>query len=456
MVTPALLAFAAAIQLQGLEARPLGASPIPFQELVAEDEATLVVFATVWCGVCISELPALSAWSRAHPEVPVLYVLSGTEAARTNDHCDKYNLDFPTVLVDADGEVADRFHVHGTPSIFLLDDEDFGPFTRVEQVPEPKRKTTPKLEHFSDKGVELGTSYYVVLAAPPHRAEAVAKDLATVRSMTKTMEARLSEWQESSEISKLNRNAARNPVHLSDTLAAIIDGALGVSSATGGAFDITWRPLGELWSEAETRGRMPSEAELEEALHRVGVEHVQRSQDVLSFDRDGVALGIAGVAKGWIIDSIFLELERRGYEHILVNIGGDIRVRGRLAGGGPRVVELADPFAPSSVAARLAVDDVALATSGNYFRTRTIAGRTIGHILDPRTGRPPAFEGSVTVVTRDAAMADALATGLFVMGTEAGLDFARRTPSVDVVFVTRVAIFSTLEGVRSTGRPVNP
>lgn len=463
MVSPGLtLLLTAALQLQGLIARPLGGEPTSFESLVSKEGATVVVFATVWCRVCVSELPELDRWSKAHPEVPVLYVLSGTKADRTQLHCDEFGIRSPTVLVDAEGEIADRFGVDGTPTLFLMEPEIRGPYHRVRALPEPKRPPPPstpavgRLKHFVDEGAELGTRYTVAVAAPATRAAQVAEDLRVVRSMTRVLEARLSEWKTDSEISILNARGADGPVPLSQSLAAIIDGALGVSRATGGAFDITWRPLDVLWARAEARDRLPTRSELQAVLQRVGHQHIVRSDLGLAFDQPGVVLGIAGVAKGWIIDRVFLELERRGYTHILVNIGGDIRVRGPLADGSPRVLELADPFAPDETAARLSVDVAAVATSGNYFRTRSIQGRSVGHIVDPRTGWPPDFEGSVTVLTRDAAMADALATGLFVMGPEAGLDFASRTPGVEVVYVTRGAIYSTLSRVEPLGRPLNP
>jgi FAD:protein FMN transferase len=442
-----------------LEAQRLGGGTATLAELVqpASVGPTLLVFATVWCRICISELPELRQWKAKHPGSRLLYVMSGTPAKRTQAHCDKYGIDSAfEVLVDHQGPIADAFRVQATPSLFLFEgpDSQRGPYHRVSELPEPaappdaeEAKATEPTATFIDEGRELGTSYSVSVSAARDRAEQVERDLAEVRAMTRVLEARLSEWKDDSEISKLNRAAAGRPVPLSKTLWNILQGALQVSRATEGAFDVTWRPLGAVWKEAEQSGELPTDAALQGALAHVGYRYVLLEGESVRFARPGVELGIAGVAKGWIIDAIFLELSDRGYSRILVNIGGDLRMKGPEA----LHMKLADPFAPDRMAAKVTVRDRAMATSGNYFRTRTVGGKRVGHILDPRTGRPPDFEGSVTVITRDAAMADALATALFVMGPDAGLAFATRTPTVDVVYATRDGLQATIPEALTPG-----
>jgi thiamine biosynthesis lipoprotein len=446
-------ATAAPAEIQpGLMASRLGAEPAPFVSLVASDAPTLVVFATVWCRVCIQELPSLSEWRTQHPGARVLYVMSGTKASRTRAHVEKVGVDPSfTVIADHRGEIADAFRVRSTPTLFLLDGLESvrGPFYRVASVPVPTKGGGSANEEskvlWRDDGTELGTSYTVTVVAAASAKARVEADLGEVRAMTRVLEARLSEWKPTSEISRINERAGSSAVSVSETMAAIIDGALSVSRATDGAFDITWRPWGVMWQEAERQDAWPDAAALVEVGSRVGYGLVELTDDEVRFAKPGVQLGLAGVAKGWIIDSVADELMRRGYGDVVVNIGGDLRVNGRDERGRVRRFAIADPFDPAAVAAELEVESTAMATSGNYFRRRTIRGRRVGHIVDPRTGLPPSFEGSVTVLTRDAAMADALATALFVMGPDAGLDFAWRTPGVEVVYATS-------EGLRASSR----
>jgi thiamine biosynthesis lipoprotein len=304
-----------------------------------------------------------------------------------------------------------------------------------------------------DEGHELGTSWTVeVLARPGDEARARA-DIAAAHALCQRLEAVFSEWRNDSELSRLNQRAGVETVAVSDPLRRLLTGALEVARATDGAFDPTWLPLGALWDRAADADRPPSADALAATLAQVGWRHVVVDAAGVRFARPDVRLGLGGVAKGWIIDAVYLELRRRGYASLVVNLGGDLRGSGPAADGSARVVRVADPWLPRLTATRFEVRDAAVATSGNYLRRRTVGDQSVGHILDPRTGRPPDFDGSVTVLTRDAAMADALATALFVMGPERGLAFARATPGVDAIFVTREGVKSTLP---ASAAPLSP
>ena len=313
---------------------------------------------------------------------------------------------------------------------------------------------TPRLIEVRDEGRELGTSYEVAVKISEDDRERAQGDLQAARALCAEFEARLSEWRADSEVSEVNRLAAVRPVPISDTLRRIIEGAAEVSRLTDGAFDVTWKPLGSLWDEAEESGRWPSARRVAAALESVGWRKVRVGDGAVRFLEPGVKLGIAGVAKGWIIDAIFLFLRDLGYDDVIVNIGGDLRTMGGDEGNegtrAGRRLRIADPYSPEATAGFLEVGDAAVATSGNYFRQRTIEGKRVGHIIDPRTGYAPEFTGSVTVITRDAAMADALATALFVLGPDEGLALAGSIEGVEAIYTTREGLRSTLAvGVRS-------
>lgn len=268
--------------------------------------------------------------------------------------------------------------------------------------------------------------------------------LRELRQLVRSLEKRYSEWLPGSEISRLNRDAGRGWVLLAPEMAKLIRGALHVSRVTHGAFDISWAPLGPLWKEAERRQREPSADELKRVLARVGWQKIELREGRLRFSRPGMRLGIAGVAKGWIVDALFRHLQLRGFRDVVVNIGGDLRTSGRSVDGSKRRFVIADPFHKGRYVASLTIAEISIATSGNYLRYRRIGRTRVGHIVDPRSGRPPSFDGSVTVLTRDAAMADALATALFVMGPEKGLALARGIRGLDVIYVTRAGIRTSL------------
>ncbi len=303
----------------------------------------------------------------------------------------------------------------------------------------------------ADSGRELGTSYEVQVIVRAGEEDAARRALEAARAECHRLELILSEWRDDSEISRLNQQARHHPVPVTDLVERLLTGAFHVARATAGAFDFTWAPLGALWDEAERRGRVPDEAELAEARRHIGFDKVSLAGGVVRFLSPGVKIGVASFAKGWIIDALFHLIRRAGFAEVIVNIGGDLRTSGHDVDGGPQVFKVLDPYRPSHAIAELGVLDGSVATSGNYFRQRHIGGKAYGHLFDPATGRPPEFDGSVTVLTEDAAMADAVATALFVMGPERGLEFAKRVPGLEVLYLMRTGALAT-DGLRPRAR----
>ena len=305
----------------------------------------------------------------------------------------------------------------------------------------------------ADRGRELGTSYEVELVVRLGEEDLARRALDATRTECHRLERILSEWREDSEISLLNQRAGQHPVPVTELVERLLAGALHVARVTKGTFDLTWAPLGVLWDQAEQRDSPPEDAELAETRRQVGFDKVSLEGGMVRFSSPGVRLGVASFAKGWIIDALFRGLQRAGFPDIIVNIGGDLRITGRDSRGAAQVFKVLDPYRPTHAAARLVVLEGALATSGNYLRRRRIGGKDYGHLFDPATGRPPEFDGSVTVLAADAAMADALATALFVMGPGPGLELARRVPGIEVLYLTRTGQLMT-DGLRT--RPTGP
>ena len=443
----------------GCSAAPKREPPAPKQARLGGDRPTLLVFATVWCDVCRRERLDVERWARDHPTHRVYYVLSGSSEPAVAEfvRAQGFDTEVLTVVSDPDGRIAERYRVVSTPTLLLYGAGGAltGRYHRVDRIPE--QQPAPPLVPVSDTGRELGTTYDVVVLAPPGSTDRARAALARARALCSELEARLSEWREDSEISRVNRLAAERRVPVSPILRRVLSGALHTSKATGGAFDVTWYPLGRLWEKARGTDRPPDRAAVDAARRYVGWSKVSLTESGVRFREQGVRLGLGAVAKGFIVDQVFHQLRRSGYEHVIVNIGGDLRTSGRDARGKVRRFGVRDPYDPTRIAVQLRAADIAIATSGNYARSRTIGGRTVGHIVDPRSGDPATFDGSVTVLTRDAAMADALATGLFVMGPDAGLALVARTPGVEAVFVTRTGLrVSPGAPVAVAGDPVLP
>ncbi|MCB9893913.1 MAG: FAD:protein FMN transferase [Planctomycetes bacterium] len=418
---------------------------VSFSSSLDHDHRTLVVFMTAWCVPCRKEQPKVEEFAAENGATTrVFYVISGSDTDKANEIVKdrKFKLN---AYADPDGAVAKYFDVEKTPTLLMFDADGnvTGTYHSIEDVPAGEQSATPaRLSPVADSGTELGTSYdVVVMAADEDKAE---EDLAAAREVCREAEKHLSEWKEDSDISRLNREAGEHPVEVHGDLLKVIRASLEVSKATGGAFDISWYPLGPLWKKAGERDSLPTDDELAETMAAVGYEKVIVDGDTVSFTHPNTRLGLGAVAKGWIVDAVFLALRKRGYENLIVNIGGDLRTAG-VGPDGPWTFKITDPFNAPAAAGSFALQDGSVATSGNYIRYAEIEGKKYGHIIDPRTGWPAKFNGSVSVFAPDCAMADALATALFVMGPEDGLKWVAKTPGIKAIYVTEDGLKASFE-----------
>lgn len=260
----------------------------------------------------------------------------------------------------------------------------------------------------------------------------------------------MSNWTTTSEVARLNREAglARTAVH--PEVATVLDTSLSVWRGSDGAFDVTVEPLVRAWGFLGGRPRVPSEAEASAAFRRVGAGRVRydRASRTVRFDDPGTRIDLGGIAKGYAVDSAARILRARGVRDALVNISGNMAALGHPADAEGWRIGIRDPRDRMPYFARLRLRDEAISTSGKYEQFVSADGRTYGHILDPRTGRPADGLISVTVVAGDAFACDAWDTPLFVLGGPAArrLTAAREDlaavlvapgPGVDTVYVER-------------------
>ena len=248
--------------------------------------------------------------------------------------------------------------------------------------------------------------------------------------------AMLSEWEPASAVSAVNAAAGVAPVRVPPELFHLLEAARRTAARTSGAFDPTWAALADLWRFDGAPPRLPRPEEV--ASHRalVGWRHLLLDpvRGTAYLDRRGMRLGLGGIAKGYIAEAAADALVARGVRNLLVAASGDVAARGRR-GGRPWSVAVRDPHDPSGRRAVVELSDESISTSGDYERFFVVGGRRYHHILDPRTGWPASGTASVTVVARHGADADALATGLFVLGTERGARATDAEAGEAVLFV---------------------
>ena len=217
-------------------------------------------------------------------------------------------------------------------------------------------------------------------------------------------------------------NAAGRLDHPPPELRHVLEAAAGAHRTSGGAFDVTVAPLLELFRERLTSptASEPNAAEIRETLDRVGARHVTVSKRRVTFAREGMAVTLDGIAKGYIVDAMAGVLDLHGVRQYLIDAGGDIRTRGTREAGHPWTVGVRDPAGQGVYPEVLHLDGGAVATSGSY-EVHFDDDAAFHHIVDAATGRSPTVAISVSVRAPTAMAADALATAVFVLGPQAGV-----------------------------------
>lgn len=285
-------------------------------------------------------------------------------------------------------------------------------------------------------GATMGTSYSVRVAGsmPAEVEPAVRRALADV-------EARFSTWRPDSELSRFNDSLDSDWQPASREMLRVASTALEHSRSTDGAFDASVGPLVDLWGfgpgAVADGARAPRPARSDEIgalLEHVGAQRLDidtvrgawRKQDV------ALRLDFSGIAKGDAVDRVAAVLEAHGLEHWLVEVGGEIRTRGEKLDGGDWRVGIERPELARRLPFRVvAPQGLAVATSGDYRNFFDHAGQRYSHAIDPRDGRPVSHAlASVSVAAPTAVAADALSTGLMILGPDRAMDFAesRRLP----------------------------
>jgi thiamine biosynthesis lipoprotein len=277
----------------------------------------------------------------------------------------------------------------------------------------------------------MGTQFDIQVAGADEAAARAA--ITDAFAEVARVEELLSEWRESSEISEVNRQAGGRPVEVGPELFSVVESSIRISELTGGAFDVTFAACADLWSAR--KARVPSDDEIADCLSRVDFRLIRLDSrhSTLFLPRAEMRIGIAGIGKGFGVDRAAEVLEDRGFSDYIVDGGGDIRLRGRKLDG-PWRVGIRHPRRRDGLYATLRADRGSIVTSGDYEQFFERDGVRYHHILDPATGRPARGATSVTVIAPSAMEADALATGLFVLGPDRGLALVEALDDVEALF----------------------
>jgi len=251
-----------------------------------------------------------------------------------------------------------------------------------------------------------------------------------------SLDAQMSNYKPESELSRINREAAREAVLVEPRLFDLIEYSLRGSEETDGAFDITVGPLMKAWGFFRGQGRVPTARELADVMKRVGYHHVHLDleQRTIRLDTPGVEIDLGGIAKGYAVDRAVEVLRANGVTTALVSSGtSSICALGAPPGDRAWRITLRDPLQADKVGDVIHLKNYSLSASGNYEKFFALGGKTYSHIMDPRTGRPVENMLSTAVLAPSGVDSDMLSK-LYVLGVEGSRKVLARHPGLVVIF----------------------
>ncbi len=302
-----------------------------------------------------------------------------------------------------------------------------------------------KLEFSSFAGTAQGTTYSIVFENSAKRNPFDLK--AEIEKILRDFDMALSLYKDSSILSRINRNEEVVP---DEFFIEVFKRSIEISQLTDGAFDITVGPLVRAWGFGPDEHKDVSASKIDSLLQLVGIEKVQlRDGKVLKSD-PRVKLDFNAIAQGYSVDVLCGYLDKQGITSYLVEIGGEVRVKGDK-GDSPWRIGIDRPednnMSPGeNLEAVIEMKDRSLATSGNYRKYYVENGIKYSHTIDPKTGYPAKNQLlSATLLASDCATADGIATACMVMGKEKSIEFLDLHPEFDayLIYSDENGIFKT-------------
>lgn len=283
--------------------------------------------------------------------------------------------------------------------------------------------------------VSLGTVIEITLLSD--REEAARKASLQAFQEIRRIEEWMSPWKEKSDVSRLNRSAGKEWTTVSPETFQVLKKGQRLSERSAGGFDMTIAPLSDLWRKAREKGIPPPLEEVRKRLSLVNFRDLWLHPEGKAFlKKAGMAIDLGGIAKGYAVDRASERLIGLGVQHFIVNAGGDLRTRG-FKKDRPWSIGIQHPRAPERLLAMLSVSDSAMATSGDYERFFFHQGKRYHHLLHPKTGFPAEECQSVTVLSKEAMLADGLATAIFVLGPEKGFALCQTIEGAECLMVDK-------------------
>jgi len=302
------------------------------------------------------------------------------------------------------------------------------------------RPESATFREWAATGPTMGTTFTVKVVGAKGDETTSHRVAELVREVVDTVDGAMSTYRTDSEIAVFNQHDTES-FEASPEMVVVVAEAQRVARLSDGAFDITVGPLVDLWGFGPSGiTEPPSEERLADLVAITGYEQitVDPASGILRKSAAACRIDLSAIAKGFAVDEVATALEGLGFSAYMIEIGGEVRTRGRKASGDEWRIGIERPDVNGrTVHTAIPLTDLALATSGDYRNFVVQNGVRISHTIDPRTGRPIAHNlASVSVIHSSCMTADALATAIEVLGPEEGLAFAERQ-KIPALFLVR-------------------
>lgn len=247
----------------------------------------------------------------------------------------------------------------------------------------------------------------------------------------------ISSWKPDSQTSAINKNAGTKPVKVDKELFDLIKRSKAISQLTDGAFDISFAAIEHIFSFDGKETTWPSKDSIASSVEKIGYKNIilDETQQTIFLKKKGMRIGFGAIGKGYAADKAKAILMSKGVEAGIINASGDMNTWGTQPDGSAWKIAITNPMNKTKNFGLFDLNRQAVVTSGNYEKFILVDGERYAHIIDPRTGMPTKGIISVTVFAPKAEMADALATSIFVMGEDVGINLINQLPEVEAIIV---------------------
>ena len=247
----------------------------------------------------------------------------------------------------------------------------------------------------------------------------------------------ISSWDKNSQTFQINLNAGIKPVKVDKELFNLISRSLKISGLSQGAFDISYASLDKVWYFDKKMMEIPLEDEIRKSVSKVGFRNIilDKENQTVFLKIKGMKIGFGAIGKGYAADKAKFILLKNNVKSGIINASGDLTAWGKKPSGKDWMVAIVNPLNKSKIFSWLPIENKAVVTSGNYERFINFNGKLYSHIIDPRTGYPSQGILSVTIFSENAELADALATAVYVLGEEIGMNLINQLKGIDCIII---------------------